>query len=488
MNSFLKSAFLLSLAALLSTACIKENLVPRSVEPGEDARVEEIHFKWNKVRTIVSSSISIPVKLILMDDGTEYTDPALLEWSVSNDKMATITQEGKLTTKTTTGELTVTAQADGVSATIPVYITSGVSTTGIDKTAFTLFDKGCGVEDNYGAFNIVPQGFDITRDGKVYYLRVSNAENCKFRMFLNRVQPNASTFHSGTEACIECHFFGHGTNFSIEEDGDDKYVWIATWGNKVTSEDPQKNKQYWNEQIIGRFKFQDGSSVQPKDVPDYFYIGQRRDIHVAIDTEGDDLMVYYTDGDPVTPRHFVIYSLSEAMKAPLRNKTLSSLTYGGDGSDVEEVTDSPTLKVHDLTKITKKAEFGFQGQAQAQAYVEGGGDPSDPEALSYYNYQGFEIHDGAIYFYEGEGQYKTSDKSHAYITVFNYAGQVIEKRTKVNIAEDWNALESNGITSNGYMEGEGLKVRNGFLYVCLGSNPDGYSRGNIFKFNVAKLK
>ena len=58
----------------------------------------------------------------------------------------------------------------------------------------------------------------------------------------------------------------------------------------------------------------------------------------------------------------------------------------------------------------------------------------------------------------------------------------------MNIAEDWTTQESNGITSNGYMEGEGLKVRNGSLYVCFGSNPDGFSRGNIFKFNVAKLK
>ena len=483
--------FIWIMAALLCvTGCIKENLVPRAVEPGEDALVEEIHFKWNKVRTIVSSSISIPIKQILMDDGTEYTDPALLEWSVSNDKMATITQEGKLTTKTTVGELTVTARADGVSATIPVYITNGASTTGIDKTALTIFDKGCGVQNELGdgAFNTVPQGFDISQDGRVYYLRVSNAENCKFRMFVNRVHPNATDLHYGTEVWMECHFFGHGTNFSLEENGEDKYLWVATWGNKVSSEDPVKDKQYWNEQVIGRFKFQHGRYVRPSNAVDYFYIGQRKDIHVAIDTEGDDLMVYYADGNPDTPRHFVIYSLSEALKAPLRNKTLSSLTYGGDGSSVEEVTDSPTLKVHDLTKIAKKAEFGFQGQAQARAYVEGGGDPSEPGALSYYNYQGFEIHDGAIYFYEGEGGYRPSNKSYAYITVFNYAGQVIEKRTKVNIAEDWNAQESNGITTNGYMEGEGLKVRNGFLYVCLGSNPDGFSRGNIFKFNIAKLK
>ena len=51
------------------------------------------------------------------------------------------------------------------------------------------------------------------------------------------------------------------------------------------------------------------------------------------------------------------------------------------------------------------------------AYVDAGGDPGDPGALSFYSYQGFDIHDGAIYFYEGEGQYK-SNKSHAYITVF----------------------------------------------------------------------
>ncbi|MBP5539594.1 MAG: hypothetical protein J6X69_07225 [Bacteroidales bacterium] len=62
--------------------------------------------------------------------------------------------------------------------------TDAARTTGIDKTALTLFDKGCGVQDDLGGgiFNTVPQGFDITKDGKVYYLRVFNAENSKFRM------------------------------------------------------------------------------------------------------------------------------------------------------------------------------------------------------------------------------------------------------------------------------------------------------------------
>lgn len=482
MKIFQKTILALSSAVLLAGACGKgEPSNPRPIREPEDepALVTGIQFTWDKIRTVPKAPVTVPVKEIHFDDGSRSVDPTLLKWSVEDESIATVDKNGQITAKKA-GVTEVKAEADGIWASIPVYVTTGASTTGIDQfSADNIYDKGSALTSNQ-----VPQSFDITRDGMVWYLQIGKPD--VHRLYLNKVEPSAER-KSEVKEWMAFDFFGHGTNYTLEEAADGLYVWISSFGTRT------EDDTYWHEQVFGRFKYGNEKVVTAGDsdkIPeaDYFYLGTiRQDIHVAVDVEGDDLMIYYADGHPEKPRHFVVYSLKEALASRTSYVDFRTRVYGGGTSEIEERENAPYIRVHDLSTIPKKAEFGFQGQAQAQAYVAGGGSPDDEAALSYYSYQGFDIHDGAIYFYEGEG--KDGFLSKAYITVFNYAGQIIEKRTRVNIAENQSALQSNGITALGYMEAEGLKVRGGHLYISFGSNDyDDVRRGNLFKYNIARLQ
>lgn len=447
--------------------------------PDEDAIAEEIKFKWHNVRMVVDSTLTIPLKEIMYDDGSSIVgsdiDPTTVEWRVKDKSMAKITSGGRITALKT-GMTKVYVEADGIEAEIPVYITTGASTTGIGTVYGTgnIYDRKQKLE-----INQLPQGFDITSDGSLYYLGIDRTK--VHRLTLNKVTRNTtSSIKTTYSESMHFDFFGHGTNYAIEESGGKKYIWLATYGSR------QDDGYYWNEQVIGRFEYKNGTTVRPEDAVEYIYFSTWTDSHIAIDAANDQIMIYYATADAKKPRHFAIYSLKEALKAPVRPITLSPRTYGGGTSSASSVTDAPVVMAHDLRQIEKITDISFQGVPQAEKWVANGGRPSDPEAFGYYAYQGFELHDGAIYFYEGGGQKTGSTppyKSDAYITVMNFAGQVIEKRTRVKAVDD----ASGYFTNKGYMEGEGLKVRNGKLYVCFGSFYDSNRVANILSYTPAKL-
>lgn len=74
-------------------------------------------------------------------------------------------------------------------------------------------------------------------------------------------------------------------------------------------------------------------------------------------------------------------------------------------------------------------------------------------------------------------------QSLTYVTIYDFAGNVVERRTAVTAASDLQTLASLGITASGYMEAEGIKVRNGKLYLGFASR-DSKTDGSKYRANV----
>ena len=65
--------------------------------------------------------------------------------------------------------------------------------------------------------------------------------------------------------------------------------------------------------------------------------------------------------------------------------------------------------------------------------------------------------------------------SRAYVTTFDYSGDIVVPRTEVSAIADRAALNSFGLTTTGYAEGESLKVKAGKLYLGVACRNDASS-------------
>lgn len=71
----------------------------------------------------------------------------------------------------------------------------------------------------------------------------------------------------------------------------------------------------------------------------------------------------------------------------------------------------------------------------------------------------------------------------AYVTLLDLTGAQAYPRTKVGAIADMQALTTAGITATGYMEAEGIKMKNGSLWLGFASkSTDDIRRANIFRY------
>ena len=153
---------------------------------------------------------------------------------------------------------------------------------------------------------------------------------------------------------------------------------------------------------------------------------------------------------------------------------LPSLTFGGEEPHgQQEQTVEQSINVKDLTNLTPISTFTVA--------------PSNNKTqLNSYAFQGFDISDGKLYFYEGEGNDNKIENgpSNAYLTIFDYMeGKVVSERAKVNAISNIADLNKFNITATGYMEAEGIKMKNGILYLGFASrSTDDIRRANILQY------
>lgn len=287
------------------------------------------------------------------------------------------------------------------------------STTGIDRfDASNIFSRNTYLPDNTAM-----QGFNLDSDGSVWYTQLSNTNQAQLNWV--RAQPNKTPdVQTENKDYMKLTYFGHGTNTALEEDGADRYLWAGAYG--VCN----AKGQYWNEKLVGRVKYVKGATVKTNECNDYYYIGDYTDLHPSIDAENDLLTINYGDSKNSSYRCFVIYKLSEAKKAPMTNVTITCTD--GFQTDRPASTNpvSVVVRCHDLTTLTPVARPRFLKTGYGAS------------GATYYDWQGYDVHKNRLYYTEGQSNYNLfgsfySGSSFAYVTVFDFEGNIVEERTQV---------------------------------------------------------
>ena len=321
------------------------------------------------------------------------------------------------------------------------------STTGIDRfDASNIFSRNTYLPDNTAM-----QGFNLDSDGSVWYTQLSNTNQAQLNWV--RAQPNKTPdVQTENKDYMKLTYFGHGTNTALEEDGADRYLWAGAYG--VCN----AKGQYWNEKLVGRVKYVKGATVKTNECNDYYYIGDYTDLHPSIDAENDLLTINYGDSKNSSYRCFVIYKLSEAKKAPMTNVTITCTD--GFQTDRPASTNpvSVVVRCHDLTTLTPVARPRFLKTGYGAS------------GATYYDWQGYDVHKNRLYYTEGQSNYNLfgsfySGSSFAYVTVFDFEGNIVEERTQVAVVSDKDKLTQIGVSVFGTLEAEGIKVCKDKLYL-----------------------
>ena len=89
---------------------------------------------------------------------------------------------------------------------------------------------------------------------------------------------------------------------------------------------------------------------------------------------------------------------------------------------------------------------------------------------TYYDWQGYDVHKNRLYYTEGQSNYNLfgsfySGSSFAYVTVFDFEGNIVEERTQVAVVLDKDKLTQIGVSVFGTLEAEGIKVCKDKLYL-----------------------
>ena len=205
-------------------------------------------------------------------------------------------------------------------------------------------------------------------------------------------------------------------------------------------------------------RFSSGDTNNTVEDCEYYYIGDYTDLHPSIDAENDLLTINYGDSKNSSYRCFVIYKLSEAKKAPMTNVTITCTD--GFQTDRPASTNpvSVVVRCHDLTTLTPVARPRFLKTGYGAS------------GATYYDWQGYDVHKNRLYYTEGQSNYNLfgsfySGSSFAYVTVFDFEGNIVEERTQVAVVSDKDKLTQIGVSVFGTLEAEGIKVCKDKLYL-----------------------
>lgn len=349
------------------------------------------------------------------------------------------------------------------------------STTGIDQP-MRESQIICRNIDLYK--NTAMQGFHLDSDGNtVWYVQNYDQQLSWVKGWRDA---SAGVSKQNKEYML-LSYFGHATNTALEEVGDDRYLWVGAYGT------PDESTRHWyfNEKVIGRVKFRPGVRVNTDQCDEYYYIGEFTNMHPCIDRENGLLAVNYQDDSEQNKnrRCFVVYKLEEAKTAPVRTIPITCGDAFMSGVAKSRNIIPTTVKCHDLTGLTPVARFSFPKTGY------GAGD--DPK---FYDWQGYAFHKDRLYYLEGQSNQSLSGslysgESFVYLTVFDTQGRLVEKRTRLAVSGDKQAMTDLKLSVFGYMEAEGVQVHGNKLYI--GCCTRGYVStdlafyNNIFEFKAS---
>ena len=359
------------------------------------------------------------------------------------------------------------------------------SLTGVDA-AFSeenIYDLGHKLTQDWGI-----QQFGIDKDGNIYYASVKG-----FNTRIDKVTPSASKVGStSVTSTMDLSYSGHLTGMAVEDAPDGTYLWIPEYSDKTGS--------YYGMKTIGRVKYTSNASYAPNALEiEHYYLptDARSTMNVAIDQEHDRLAVcFWEEGHNgskanVFGRRVRVYSLSEAKALTPKECILKSNNIA-DGL-------STIIMAKDLSDLTPLAEIGTPWGTDGTTW---------PDRICYYGWQGFDYHDGKVYFLEGaqnagngrsiaalttykcEDGYFPSDASLPELGFWPDAGGVlVEPRAFIRVISETETLDTYGITSTGVAEVEGVKVIDGKLYLgvlSMGFKGEAAPRANVLVYTMGK--
>ena len=445
--ALLSGMFLLVTTPLLS-ACTDET---------EENDVLSILFEKTSVGLSVSGSEQLRIKVILPGKGVSQTDwydlaanPQGLVWRSGNENAVHVDAQGVVTgIGTGNAPITVTAP-NGVYARTSVSVSNDAIFERL-KAGLTdeiVYSKGVQL-----VRNSVMQCFDVDSKGEIYYVQIAGTDQHKLHVIRGSANESPADY-------MTLRWFGHGTNMSVEEQQDgNHYIWIGSNGNRLD------DGSYSQSQTVSRIKYEAGKTLDKYD-GETFYLEGKWNLHPAIDAASDLLAI---TASTTGVRDFYVYRLSEALALPVSDISLT-VTWGGEDG-TQKTTETRVIKARKLDQLTPVGQFTVNtGKTE--------------DELGYYDFQGFDCTNGIIYFYEGIGNDNDGKTaSVAYVTLLDLTGAQAYPRMKVGAIADMQALTTAGITSTGYMEAEGIKMKNGALWLGFASrSSDNIRRANIFRY------
>lgn len=373
-------------------------------------------------------------------DPDKYYD---IEYYSSNKKVAYVTSSGFLT-GAARGSATITATIKGTD----VYaerLVRVVDLSRIKKAYSRDMQFSCGYTMYYKS---VTQSWDFF-DDYLYACQVSGGPHA---ISVTRKPVHAQD----PQQYMHLKYFGHGDNMFVERCDDGDYLWISNYG---TLESGQTNR-YTDSQILSRVRFQDGVTMLPSQSTDNYWMPGKKRIIAAYDEDTGTIAIWCRYSESWV----YVYDLETIKAAPIETKTLNYyISYGNPA-----VTERPTVRARDLSLITPIHSF----------------------KMPFYNVpQGYDWHHGKLWVMQGDGAEAdevASGKAKNWATAYliNSQGTILESASVPWVA-NLDLLASEGLTDLGYFEPEGIKIKDGILYLGFASKDAGSSpprRLNIFQY------
>ena len=375
------------------------------------------------------------------DPAKEYK----VRFTSSDSSVATVDQSGRVTARKAGSTIIRATEIDSeASAERKVYV---VNLSQIKQAYSKSLQLTCGHTLYYKS---VVQSWDFF-DDCMYACQVCGS-------------PHTLTFTrkpvlaQGPQEYMHLKYFGHGDNIFVERCPDGDWLWVSNYG---TLESGQTNR-YADSQVLSRVRFTAGRTILPAEANFNFVIPGMKRICASYDPDNGSIGIWCRDSEGKA--WFYVYDIEEVKAAPRSSIRLSyDISYG---SPVR--TERPTVTAANLSNLTPLYKF----------------------KMPFNNVpQGYDWHHGKVWFFRGGG---AEAEAVAAGTGKNWATAYLvspegKKLTTVSVpwVADLDLLASEGITDLGYFEAEGIKVKDGVLYLGFASKDAGSSpnrRVNIFQY------
>lgn len=373
--------------------------------------------------------------------GKTYT----IDYTSSNPSVATIDKDGLVSAKKAGSTvIRATEPESGIFAERKIYVVD----MGQMAAAYDPARKfSCGHTLYYKS---VVQSWDFFND-YMYACQVCGAPHT---LTFTRKPVGAQ----GPQSYMHLKYYGHGDNIFVERCDDGDWLWVSNYGTLESGE----TNRYAESQVLSRVKFRDGQTFLPVQADFNIMIPGMKRMIAAYDQDNRTVGIWCRNISNVA--WFYVYDIDTIKSAPVENIQVSySIRYGSPA-----VTEKPIVKAVNLNKIPPLVKFQMPLNNIAQ---------------------GYEWHHGKLWYFRGAGAEPEAvaagtGKNWATAYLINSSGKLL-KTVSIPWVDDLSLLKSEGLTDLGYFEAEGIKIKDGVLYIGFASRDAGSSpdrRVNIFKY------